>query len=524
MASNPFQLQYTPVEEISARVATVRETFAQHKTREVEFRLVQLRKLYWAVKDHEKEIAEAENRDLGRPAFEIYSGEIGWVENDIVFVTKNLEKWMKDEKAPDISLTFKFMNPKIRKDPFGCVLIIGPFNYPFQLTLGPLIGAIAAGNTVVLKPSESAPHCAAVMQKIIEAALDPSCYTVVQGGIPETQALLAEKWDKIFFTGSVNVGRIVAKAAAPHLTPVVLELGGINPAIVTKNADPRLVARRMLWAKMINAGQVCTSQNYLLVDRQILPLVVDEFKRAYAEYFPLGAKASPDYGRIINQASFRRIKAQIDCTRGKILMGGSMDESDRFIEPTLVLVDSPDDPLIVDETFGPILTILPVDDLEQAIHTANTIQSTPLGIYPFGTKAEIARILNTTRSGGVAVNDAALHIPTLPFGGVGESGTGAYRGRASFDAFVHRRPVTTSPGWVESLLAIRYPPYAGKLEKFRLMSTLRPDFDRHGNRLRLGWLRSLLTLGGGTVASGAGRASILLVLYVVLRYFQRSKL
>lgn len=263
-----------------------------------------------------------------------------------------------------------------------------PFNFPFQLTLGPLIGAIAGGNTVVIKPSETASHSAVAMQQVIEDALDPSCYSVVQGGIPQTQALLAERWDKIFFTGSANVGRIVAKAAAPHLTPVVLELGGINPAIVTKNANPKLVARRMLWGKTLNAGQVCTSQNYLLVEKEVVPAVIEEFKKAYKEFFPNGAKASEDYSRIINEASFRRIKGMIDNTKGKIILGGTMDEADRFIEPTVVQIDSVDDSLVSQESFGPIITILPVNSADEAVKTANGVMSTPLGIYPFGTKKE----------------------------------------------------------------------------------------------------------------------------------------
>jgi beta-apo-4'-carotenal oxygenase len=256
------------------------------------------------------------------------------------------------------------------------------------LTLGPVLGAIAAGNTVVIKPSENAPKSAVVMQQIVEAALDPSCYTIVQGAIPETQALLAERWDKIFFTGGATVGRIIAKAAAPHLTPVVLELGGINPAIISKTANPRLVARRLLWGKLMNAGQVCTSQNYLLVDRSLVPAVVEEFKKAYKEFYPNGAKASPDYARIVNEGAFRRLKGMIDNSQGKILMGGTMDEKDLFIEPTLVQVESPDDSMLVQESFGPLIPILPVDNIDEAINIANSIQSTPLGLYPFGSKAD----------------------------------------------------------------------------------------------------------------------------------------
>ncbi|KAL2009881.1 hypothetical protein VTN00DRAFT_5688 [Thermoascus crustaceus] len=510
-ASDIPKLQHTPLEEIPQRAAKLRETFRAHKTRDVEFRLVQLRKLYWAIKDRESLIVDALSRDLGKPVFESHISEIGWLENDIIFMTRNLKKWVKDEKAEDIDFSFKFINPKIRKEPLGTVLVIGAFNYPFQLTLGPVIGAIAGGNTVVIKPSENAAHSAVVMQQIIEAGLDPSCYTVVQGGIPETQALLAERWDKIFFTGSANVGRIVAKAAAQYLTPVVLELGGLNPAIITKNADPRLVARRMLWAKTMNAGQVCTSQNYLLVEKEIVPAVVEEFKKTYKEFFPCGAKLSPDYARIINDGAFRRIKAMIDNSKGKILFGGTMDEKERFIEPTIFQVDSTDDSLLAEESFGPLIPILPVENVDEAIKIANGIQETPLGIYPFGTKAETDKVLACTRSGGASVNDAAFHLRTLPFGGVGESGHGAYRGRASFDTFVHRRPVTTTPGWLETFISIRYPPFAGKLSRYNKAFNLIPDFDREGRKLRLGWLRFLLTLGGGTAKAGAGRAAVVVL-------------
>lgn len=271
------------------------------------------------------------------------------------------------------------------------LILFRAFNFPFQLTLGPAIGAIAAGNTVIIKPSENAPHSAVVIQKICEASLDPSCYSVVQGGVIETQNLLSERWDKIFFTGGAKVGRIVAKAAAHYLTPVVLELGGMNPAIVTKTANPRLVARRLLWGKSLNAGQVCTSQNYLLVDKCLVSQVADEFKKAYKEFYPMGAKESPDYARIVNINQFRRLKAMLDDSKGKILLGGAMDENELFIEPTVVQINSVEDSLCTQESFGPIITILPVENLDQAISIANGIQSTPLGLYPFGSKADVAK-------------------------------------------------------------------------------------------------------------------------------------
>lgn len=386
-----------------------------------------------------------------------------------------------------------------------------------------MIGAIAGGNTVVLKPSDQTPHCAAIMQKIVTEYLDPTCYTVIQGALAETSKLLEQQWDKIFFTGSDKVGRIVAKAAAPNFTPITLELGGKNPAIVTKHADARLAARRLLWGKLMNAGQVCVSQNYILADKEIVPSLIDEMRKAMIEFFPKGAKDSPDYARIVNVGSFKRIKAMIDNSKGKILIGGTMDEQEKFIEPTVIQVDSVDDSLLADESFGPLIPILPVQDLDEAIRIANQVHSTPLGIYPFGTKAETNKVLDSTRSGGASVNDAFFHasIPTLAFGGVGSSGQGAYRGKASFDCFVHRRSVTTTPGWMEGMMSVRYPPYAGKFEKFSKMSTLKPNFDREG-KVKFNPITWFLTLGSGTVTGGASRAvGILLAAMAVKQYLDR---
>ncbi|MCJ1227706.1 hypothetical protein MMC12_004364 [Toensbergia leucococca] len=503
---------HTGTEGIADIYENVRRTFNTHKTKPIDFRLVQLRKLYWGLKDNEALIVEACKRDLGKSTFETYLAEICWCENDIIFMCDNLKKWAKDEKAPDIPLANSIVFPKIRKDPLGCILIIGTFNFPIQLSIGPLIGAIAAGNTAVLKPSENAPNAAAVMQKIIEASLDPSCYSVVQGAISETTALLDKKWDKIFYTGSVNVAKIIAKKAAETLTPVTLELGGRNPAIVTKNADIRLAARRLLWGKFMNAGQVCVSQNYILIDKEVLQQFLVELKKAMKEFYPDGARASPDYSRIVNERQWKRIKTMFDETKGKILIGGEMDEGEKFMEPTVIQVDDPRDSLIVDESFGPLIPILPVDDLDQAIRIAGEVHSTPLGLYPFGTKKETDRILNELQSGGASVNDAFFHgsMPTLSFGGVGDSGQGAYRGKASFDCFTHRRSVTTTPGWVEMLIAIRYPPYKGKLSKFQAMTDSTPNFDRDG-KVKYQLVKYILSLGAGSAAGGLTRYAIILL-------------
>ena len=379
------------MDEIAPACATVRKAFLSHKTRPLEFRIQQLRKLYWAFKDNADLIEEACKRDLGKSQFETYLTEISWVMNDCVWMANNVERFAKDEKPGDIAFTNKFMGPRIRKDPLGAVLIIGAYNFPIQLTIGPLIGAIAAGCTAVIKPSESAPYAASVMQKIMAESLDPDCYTCVQGAIPETTALLEEKWDKIFYTGSETVAKIIAKKAAETLTPLTLELGGRNPAIITKHADPKLAAKRLLWAKTLNAGQVCVGQNCTFIDRDLVPAFIQELKNSLKEFYPNGARNSPDYGRIVNQKQFQRLKKMLDSTNGKIVVGGTMDEDDLFIEPTAVLVDSVDDALLRDESFGPLLPILPVTDLDEAIKIANEVHDTPLGTYAFGTKAEMQK-------------------------------------------------------------------------------------------------------------------------------------
>lgn len=375
-----------------------------------------------------------------------------------------------------------------------------------------MIGAIAAGNTALLKPSENAPNVAVVLQKIIEGTLDPSCFAVVQGAVAETSKLLDEKWDKIFYTGSATVGTIIAKKAAETLTPVTLELGGRNPAIITKNADMRLAARRLLWGKTLNAGQVCISQNYTLIDREVLPSFVAEMKKALKDFYPNGVRASQDYGRIVNNRQWNRLKKMLDSTSGKIIIGGATNEEDCFIEPTVIQLDDFHDGLVMEESFGPLMPVIAVDNLDHAIRIANEVQSTPLGVYPFGNRKETDQVLRELRSGGASVNDAFAHgtIPTLSFGGVGESGQGAYRGKASFDCFSHSRSITSTPGWMERLLDVRYPPYEGKLVKFRNMSQLKPDFDREG-RVKFSWVRFLLGLGAGSKMGAVARYAVLVL-------------
>ncbi len=391
----PFEV--TPLESIPSIYNLCRASYQSNRTKPIAYRLAQLRKLYWGVVDNTDALLEAYMKDLGKPAHETYLSEIDWVKNDIVFATRNLAKWMKDEKAADVPLFAVPLRPKIRKEPLGTVLVIGTYNLPVQLTLGPLVGVIAAGCTAILKPSEVSPVLAMVIKNIVEGYLDTSAYDVVNGAIPESNALLDLKWDKIFYTGSTNVGTIIAKKAAETLTPVCLELGGRNPAIVTKNANPRLAARRLLWGKTLNAGQVCLGQNYVLVNREILPAFLEELKIAIKDFYPTGQKASPDFGRIVNNRHFHRIKKLVDESRGKILIGGEMDESDNFIEFTVVQVEDENDSMIVNESFGPLMPLLAVDNVEEAIRIANSVHSTPLALYAFGSKSETDKSMYRSR-------------------------------------------------------------------------------------------------------------------------------
>lgn len=380
----------TALDVIPAVASNTRATFRSHKTKNVQWRITQLRKLYWAVEDYKAELAAALQKDLHKSEYESVLSEIDWVKNHCLWMIAHVEQFAKDEKlgAPIVPATFSMMKFRVKKEPLGAVLIIGPYNYPVQLVLDPLVAAIAAGCTAVVKPSELCVATAMVIKEMVEKRLDPNAFAVVTGAIPETETLLNEKWDKIFFTGSAQVGTIIAKKAAETLTPVCLELGGRNPAFVTKNANLKLAARRLMWGKCLNAGQVCLSQNYVLIDKASTAAFIEQLKTAYKEMFPRGAKASPDLARIVNPRHFQRLKKMLDETRGKIVMGGELDESELFIEPTAVLVDSLDDSMMKEESFGPIFAIYSVHSLDQALAVASSVHRTPLALYTFGSKAE----------------------------------------------------------------------------------------------------------------------------------------
>ncbi|KAG6359157.1 hypothetical protein INS49_012677 [Diaporthe citri] len=489
----------TAVDSIPETCSAVRAGFRTLKTKDLEYRKVQLRKLYWGIKDHGALLEEALMRDLRKSAYESRFAEIDWTANDCMFMLDNLDKFAKDE-IPDVPFVFKPNKVRIHKEPLGSALIIGTYNFPFMLTVVPLVGAIAAGCTAVLKPSEGAPNVAMAIKLIVESCLDPEAYRVVNGAVPETTALLDQKWDKIFYTGSANVARIICKRAAENLTPVTLELGGRNPAFVTRNADLKLAAKRLLWAKTLCAGQVCLSQNYVLVEREAVDDFITQLNAANKQAFPQGAKASPDLCRVVNERHFMRMKKMVDESKGKIVMGGEMDQSELFIAPTAVLVNSVDDSMMKEESFGPVFCIIPFDNLGDAIDIANNVDPTPLALFGFGTREEFNRLINGVTSGGASYNDSFIHasIQTVPFGGVGESGTGSYRGKASFDAFTHQRSIAETPAWAESTLRVRYQPYDwSQLNMLKFLTERKPNFDREGRVVRgLGyWFKVLLGLG-----------------------------
>ncbi|GAP83098.1 putative aldehyde dehydrogenase [Rosellinia necatrix] len=491
----------TPLEDIARYAADTRAAFTSQKTKDVEWRLVQLRKLYWGITDCTPKFITALKQDIGKPSGEALLTEISYTISDLNLTLKKLKTWVKDDTNLDYPLTFAPLKPRLRKEPLGAVLIIGPYNFPMMLNIAPLVGAISAGCPAIIKPSESAPATAMVIKEVVEKYLDPGSFYVVNGAVPETTALLDEKWAKIFYTGNPAVARIIAKKAAETLTPVTLELGGRNPAFVSKASNLALTARRLLWGKCNNAGQVCISHNYVCAEREVVDDFIKHLNASYDEFFPKGPKASPDYARIVNERQFDRIKGMLDNTNGKIVMGGETDRSELYIAPTAVLVDSVDDSMMTSESFGPIWSIYPVDDVKDAIKVMNRVDPTPLSLMTFGSKSENEQVLSQVTSGGASINDSYMHgsVSTLPFGGVGESGTGAYHGRASFDCFTHLRTVVETPGWMDKLLRVRYLPHSPReLRQFLWLNSTRPDFDRSGRRVAgvAYWAWLVLGLGG----------------------------
>jgi aldehyde dehydrogenase (NAD+) len=417
--------------------------------------MAQLRRLLDAMTEHETALLAALHADLRKSQQQAFATEVGFVMGEIRHAMRHLDAWMRPEKRS----TPLFLWPAgaaVHPEPLGVALIIGPWNYPLQLLLGPLLGAIAAGNCAVLKPSEFAPHTAQAIAEMVQSAFDPDYVTVVQGERPVAEALLREKFDTLFFTGSTAVGRVVMEAAARHLTPVTLELGGRSPCIVCADAPLEITARRIAWGKFMNAGQTCVAPDHVWVERSVAAPLAEALKKALLEFYGPDPQQSADYGRIIHRRHFDRLAAFL--SDGKILAGGRTNPADLYIQPTLLSEVSPGAAVLDEEIFGPILPLLEFDDLDAVLDDLHR-QPSPLALYLFTRdRAVQQRVLAETRSGGVCINDTISHIlgKDLPFGGLGESGMGSYHGKASFDAFSHRRTVLR-----RSFLSdpkFRYPP------------------------------------------------------------------
>jgi aldehyde dehydrogenase (NAD+) len=450
---------------VSETVARLRATVADGRTRSAGWRRAQLAGLARLLAEREDDLARALYSDLRKSPIEAWTTEIGFTAAEAALARRRLRRWMRSRRVPT-PLALQPGACRIVPEPLGVALIIAPWNYPLQLVLSPLVGALAAGDCAVVKPSELAPNTAEVLADLLPLYLDPEAVAVVPGGVPETTALLEQRWDKIFYTGNGRVGRIVMAAAARHLTPVTLELGGKSPCIVDADADLAVAARRIAWGKFLNAGQTCVAPDYVLVHRGQEQALIEALAAAIRAMFGDQPRGSPDYARIVNNRHFDRLAGLI--AGGEVAIGGDADPTDRYIAPTVLRRVAADAPVMQEEIFGPILPILAVDGLDDAIAVVNRGDK-PLALYLFSRSAgSKRRVLAETSSGGVAINDVVLQFaaPGLPFGGVGASGMGAYHGEHGFRAFSHMKAVLRKPTAFD--VALRYPPYsAAKLRWLR---------------------------------------------------------
>ncbi|MCC6225189.1 MAG: aldehyde dehydrogenase family protein [Microthrixaceae bacterium] len=439
-------------------IAGLRQTFESGRTRPIAWRREQLAGLVQFLVAHEDELIEALRTDLGKPPFEAYGTDIGVVRMHIRDISRKLDRWMKPDRVFPGLLSLPG-TAEVIKEPLGVVLVIAPWNYPVQLLLEPVAAALAAGNCVVAKPSELAPATASVLARHLHRFVDPDAVALVEGGVPETTALLENRFDHVFFTGSTAVGRVVMAAAAKHLTPVTLELGGKSPTIVAADADLAVAARRITWAKFMNAGQTCIAPDYLLVERSVRDELVDRIQGAIREFYGTDPKVTADLGRIVNERHHDRLTRLVSGSGG-VVCGGDHDRSTRYLAPTIVLDPDVDSGLMSEEIFGPVLPVLAIDSVEDAIAFVND-RDKPLALYVYTRSKETAdRVLARTSSGGACVNHSVMHIlpENLPFGGVGPSGMGAYHGKAGFDVFSHHKSVLRKPTFLDPKLL--YPPYA----------------------------------------------------------------
>ncbi|XP_059224715.1 aldehyde dehydrogenase, dimeric NADP-preferring isoform X3 [Stomoxys calcitrans] len=438
-----------------------RTAFANGKTRDVSFRKKQLENLLRMYEEHENDMINALDADLRRPKQESLVAETEFLKNDVKNILYNIDEWVKPE-LPSKSMVNVLDDVQIYKDPYGVVLVIGAWNYPLQLLLVPVASAIAAGNCVVIKPSEVAANCAKFIQETLPKYIDNECYPIICGGAQETSELLKQRFDYIFYTGSTRVGQIVHAAANKYLTPCTLELGGKSPCYVDKSVELNTAVKRILWGKLMNCGQTCIAPDYVLCSKETEVEFIKEAKQILKEWYGDNIKDSPDLSRIINKTNFDRLMGMMK--HGTIAVGGNSNANELFIEPTIIVDVKPDDPVMQSEIFGPILPIVSVESAYEAIKFINSRES-PLAMYIFTTEPEIQNLfINSTRSGGMLLNDTIMHytVDTLPFGGVGFSGMGSYHGKYTFDTFVHRKSCLGKnlKALGEKLSSGRYPPYS----------------------------------------------------------------
>jgi len=445
-----------------ALLQKMRNAFNSGKTRSFSWRQKQLKGLLSLLEDNHDAINEALHQDLNKHFQESDVMETQMCIGEVIDTINSLGDWMKPEKVKK-NILFMMDSAYIQNEPFGVTLVIGAWNYPIQLVILPLLGAIAAGNCCVVKPSELSEATAALLEKLIPKYLDNDCYQVVNGGIPETTALLEQRWDFIFYTGNSTVGKIIMTAACKHLTPVLLELGGKSPVYIDKDVDLQVVARRLCWGKFVNCGQTCVAPDYIMCPAELQEELISNCKTVLNEFYSNDAKESENYGRIVNKRHWQRIqKLKGTC---EVAVGGGDIEEDRYIAPTILKNVQLSDAIMQEEIFGPLMPIMPVKDHNEAIQIINEKEK-PLALYVFTNNKEVSQAFNSrTSSGAYLVNDTIMHggLSTLPFGGVGNSGMGrGYHGKFSFDAFSHKKAVLEKSLALDQVNVLRYPPYSEK--------------------------------------------------------------
>ncbi|XP_022916522.1 aldehyde dehydrogenase, dimeric NADP-preferring-like [Onthophagus taurus] len=483
-------------------VKSAREAFDSGKTIPLEFREKQLKSLLRMYEENEEEMLEALKQDLNKSRMEATLTEISILKMDIKEQITNLKEWAKPEKPPKPVANI-MDEALIYKDPYGVVLVISAWNYPINLAFLPVTGAIAAGNCVIIKPSEISPASAEFVRKTLPKYLDNECYQVMCGGVPETSQLLKEKFDYIFFTGSTHIGKIVYAAANENLTPVTLELGGKSPVFIDDDTNIDVATRRILWGKCMNAGQTCIAPDYILCSKKTQDKFVETAKKILKEWYGDNPQKSDDLCRIVSDQHFKRVSKYLK-DNGKIATGGKCDADDKFVEPTILIDVKPNDPVMQDEIFGPILPILTVHDSKEAIDFIRQREK-PLAMYIFSeNRPTIDKFLRNTSSGGVCVNDTLMHLglSTLPFGGVGSSGMGHYHGKYTFDTFVHRKSILVKNLNMigEKILSSRYPPYSQSKLKRLQMALEKTQFE-----IKLKYVPYMLIFGLGLITSFLAR-------------------